>query len=175
VFRLMMRLKVISLLLVAALLLEAVPALAGGDEDEPKVANIRVQPAGSMIYVYYDLIGPPQQVYEVSLVLRSKVDSTFQYTPVNIRGDVGPNMFSGVDWRIAWDFLKEFPEGLKEDYYPVVGAKVVADQVKKSEIPLGYYIAGGAAVVAGVLALVLGGKKTEDPPASSFPAPPGRP
>jgi hypothetical protein len=175
--RLVNRLKVINFLLIAVMLFEAVPMFARGGEEDPKVQNVRVQPAGPMIYIYYDLTGPPQQVYEVSVTVRSRTDSTFQYSPLNLSGDVGTNVFSGVDWRISWSFAKEFPAGLKDEYYLVVSAKVIADQVSAGWMRTEYYIAGGAVVAGGVVALILLGKKKETTPivVPGFPAPPGRP
>ena len=100
----------------------------------------------------------------------------FQYAPLNLSGDVGTNVFSGVDWRIAWNVSKEFPAGLKDEYYLVVSAKVIADQVEKGGIRTEYYIAGGALVAGGVVALILLGKKSSGGGTTTgFPAPPGRP
>jgi hypothetical protein len=171
------RCKGISILLVCVMLLQAAPLSAmSGDEDQPKVENVRIQTTGPMIYIYYDLVGPPQQVYEVTVTLRSRADSTFKYTPLNISGDIGTNVFTGVDWRAAWNFAKEFPEGLKEDYYFVISAKTYADQVVPSGIKTEYLIAGGAAVVGGVLAIILLKKKsTPDNTDTGFPQPPARP
>lgn len=172
----MVRLKVVHYLLAALMLLQVVPALARGSGDDPRVENVRVQPAGKIVYIYYDLIGPPQQVYTVSVSLRSRRDSSYQYTPMNISGDVGSNVFSGMDWRVAWDASKEFPKGLKwEDYYFVVNARVYADQLHSGGISTELLVAGGAVVVGGVVALILLNKKDETTPIQGFPAPPGRP
>jgi hypothetical protein len=172
----MVRFKFFHYFLTALMLLQAVPALARGSSDDPKVENVRVQPAGKIVYIYYDLIGPPQQVYTVSVSLRSRRDSSYQYTPMNISGDIGSNVFSGMDWRVAWDASKEFPKGLKwEDYYFVVNARVYADQLPSGGISTELLVAGGVAVVGGVVALILLNKKDVTPPLQGFPPPPGRP
>ena len=173
---LMSRCKVVNLILVGVMLLEAAPLWALGDQDVPRIENVRVQTTGPMVYIYYDLIGPPQQVYNVTVTVRSRTDSTFQFSPLNLSGDVGTNVFSGVDWRIAWNYSKELSEGLKEDYYFVVSAKIYSDQIESTGLSTELWIAGGAAA-AGVLALLIFKKKSETviPPAGSFPSPPGRP
>lgn len=174
---LMSRLKFINFFLIALMVLETVPLWARGDQDAPRIENVRIQTTGPMVYIYYDLIGPPQQVYNVLVTVRSRTDSTFEYSPLNLSGDVGTNVFSGVDWRIAWNFSRELPEGLKQDYYFVVSAQVYADQVPTSGISTEWWIAGGAAVVGGVIAIILLKKPAGGGPAidTGFPAPPGRP
>lgn len=174
----MMRWKILHVLLAVLLTVEGVPIASAGDEDLPQVKNVRVQVAGPMVYLYYDLLGSPQKVYRVTITLKSRTDSTFSYTPLSTYGDIGDDVFAGTDWRVAWNYSKELEGSWKEDdYYFVLEATVrVSDREVERWYQNPYYIAGGAAAVGLLALLIFGGKKTTSPPASTdFPAPPGRP
>lgn len=168
--------KIFALLLVTLFIMQLFPMRVLA-QDGVKVENVRVQSSGRMVYIYYNLNGPPEQVYDVSLVMRSKSNSAFQYLPKSVSGDVGPNMFSGVDWRMTWNTAKEFPDGLKlNDYYFEVKASVVGGKAESHGLSTAVLVAGGAVVVGGVVALLLMNKKDQgQTQQQGFPAPPGRP
>ncbi len=168
--------KTFALLLLGAFIMQLMPIYALA-QDGVRVENVRVQSSGRMVYVYYNLNGPPEQVYDVTLVMRSKSNRAFQYLPKSVSGDVGPNVFTGMDWRITWNTAKEFPDGLKlNDYSFEVKAIVVGGRAESRGLSTAVLVAGGAVVVGGVVALLLMNKKdqgtTQQP---GFPAPPGRP
>jgi hypothetical protein len=170
--------RLIALVLAGIIAGELLPFAAFARPVETgRVENIRIQINGrSSVYIDYDLIGPTDQVYRVSLTMKKIADSTFSYVPQNIAGDIGPSVFPGRNNRIVWSVGKEFPEGIREgEYYFVFG--VDSDQESSGGISTPVLIVGGAAVVGGILALVLskgsgggGGGGT-----STFPTPPGRP
>lgn len=172
------RTKFLALLLAAVMAGELLPlsALALPVEVN-RIENIRVQINGrSSVYIDYDLVGPTDQVYRVSLTMKKVADSTFSYVPQNVAGDLGPSVFPGRNNRIVWSVGKEFPEGIREGEYYFVFS-VESDQDAGGGISTPVLIVGGAAVVGGILALVLskgsgggGGGGT-----SSFPQPPVRP
>src|SRR5512142_3163459 len=109
---LLTRTRGLCLLLAGTLVLEAAPLVTARAADTPKIENVRVQTSGKLVYVYYNLIGPPEQVYDVTLTLRKKAKPTELYAPKSVTGDVGPTVFNGMDWRIAWNTAREFPDGL---------------------------------------------------------------
>jgi hypothetical protein len=166
------KMKALCYVLAGLMCLELVPAVVLADDDIA-VKNVHYEVTGELVRIYYDLLGPLDQVHRVALYLHRQSDPAFVYRPVYLTGDIGSIVFAGEKRRITWDFLKDFPDGLKgDDFYFVVQAEMVQTPGIN---PL-YWIGGGVAVVGGVLAIVLLGKKeSSPPPVSSFPAPPGRP
>jgi hypothetical protein len=171
------RFRGLSFVLAASILLSTVSVTAFAGEDEIKAANISFKVAGQVVVIYYDLNAPADQFYKVSLTLRKRFDTTFTYTPVDISGDVGPSVIPGENRIVTWKLADEFPKGLPgEDCFFVIG--VESGTEGKSGISPLIWIAGGAAVVGGViLAVVLKGSSnnTPQPPVNNFPNPPGRP
>jgi hypothetical protein len=152
--------------------LELVPIALRAQDVETRVEHVSFEVAGELVRIYYDLRGIPDRTHKVRLALLRESDSLFIYRPMNITGDVGSVVFPGLRRRITWDIAKEFPEGLTgNDFYFVVEVERVETEGMNPLI----WIGGGAVVVGGVLALVLGGKKSETPADPGFPAPPGRP
>ncbi len=168
------RTKALCYILAGLLFAELVPAVVYAG-DEIAVKNVNYEVTGELVRIYYDLVGPLDKVHKVSLYLRRAGDTTFAYRPVYLTGDVGSIVFPGEKRRITWDFLKDFPEGMKgDDFY----FTVEAEMVETPGINPLYWIGGGAAVVGGVLAIVLlskGGETPPPPPPPGFPTPPGRP
>ena len=171
------RFRGLHFILAASILLTTVSVKAFAGEDEIKAANISFKVAGQVVVIYYDLNASADQFYKVSLTLRKRFDSTFTYTPVDISGDVGPSVIPGENRIVTWKLADEFPKGLPgEDCFFVIGVES-GSEAKTGISPL-IWIAGGAAVVGGViLAVVLKGSSTPTPvpPVNNFPNPPGRP
>lgn len=167
------RMKALCYILAWLICAELIPAAVFA-ADDLAVRNVHYEITGELVRIYYDLVGPLDRVHRVALLLRRESDSTFVYRPVYLTGDVGTIVFPGEKRRITWDFLKDFPEGVRgEDYY----FTVEAEMVETPGINPLYWIGGGAAVAGGVLAIVLlsKGGGTPPPPPSGFPQPPGRP
>jgi hypothetical protein len=164
-------------ILAASILLMTVSVKAFAGDDEVKAANISFKVAGQVVVIYYDLNAAADQFYKVSLTLKKRFDSTFTYTPVDISGDVGPSVIPGENRIVTWKLADEFPKGLPgEDCFFVIG--VESGTEGKSGISPLIWIAGGAAVVGGViLAVALKGSTPPLPPTpvNNFPNPPGRP
>jgi hypothetical protein len=171
--RLIERLKAINCILVGILLLEISPALAIAGETTIRVENVRAEHVGGQIVVYYDLSGPTDEGYIVTMSVRREGSQIFDYKLKNVTGDVGEGLFAGKDRKIVWDIQKEFPAGLEgEDYYFLVEAEIVS-----SGISPWVWIGGGVAV-AGVAGLLLFSKKAESAATTTdtgFPPEPGRP
>ena len=169
------RVKALCYVLAGLICVELFPAVVFAD-DGIAVRNVRYEVTGELVRIYYDLVGPLDKVHKVALYLRRQGDSAFAYRPVYLTGDVGSIVFPGEKGRITWDFLKDFPEGIKgDDFYFTVEAEMVQTPGIN---PLYYWIGGGVAVVGGVLAIVLLSKGSEPPPPPAqggFPTPPGRP
>lgn len=171
------RMYVLRMVLAAALLVEALPAALWAQQDgRATVENVRFEVAGDLIRIYYDLNAPIDKVHAVRLMLRRESDIVFLYHPLNLTGDVGTIVFPGQRRRIVWDFTKEFPDGLSGgDYYFIVEAEYIEPERMSPWI----WVGGGAAVVAGVVGIILLSPKSETPPPTpvptGFPQPPSRP
>jgi hypothetical protein len=165
------RVRLIHVVLIASIFFQALPFSKSLAADEAQLQNVRFEVSGVHIFIYYDLIGPQDEEYEVTLSLRLKSDQSFVYTPKMLSGDVGRGTFAGQNRKIAWDTSKEFPQGLAwNDYYFVVGARIVS-----RGIPALLWM-GTVAIAGGALVYLLLSRNTETSPSTvGFPNPPARP
>jgi hypothetical protein len=175
-FAVFLRMKVLHLFLALLIVAEGVPlASAVGQTTGSSIDNVHFEVTEDIVRVYYDLNAPADQVHAVRIMLYRETEPAFKYSPVNLTGDVGTIVFSGVRRCIIWEFTKEFPEGLNgNDYYFVVEA----EGAQKESSNLWWWVGGGAVAVGGVVALLLLSPKKIDPPPpvpNEFPTPPGRP
>jgi hypothetical protein len=147
--------------------------------DESRVKVTKTEFVGETVYLFYDLTGPPEQLYSVTLIVKKRSNPSYQYVPKYLTGDLGSSMFSGTGWRIAWNFTREFPGGVDQnDIYFIVDAKASGEVASSRGISSTVlWVAGGAVVVGGVVALLLLNKSEQAPPPvqGQFPVPPGRP
>ncbi len=169
--------KVPAFTLMVAFLLYSinVSAIAQDANEEFFVTNIRVERQGRInIFIEYDLLGSPDDLYAVSLTIQSKTDTTYSYTPLNVIGDIGPNIRPGKNKRISWRISDEYPAILSSAEVRFV---IKAVPPKSSGGSTELFIAGGAAVVGVALAIVLLSSNKAGPGQVSnvFPTPPGRP
>ncbi|MEO8167373.1 MAG: hypothetical protein ABI623_03940, partial [bacterium] len=166
---------VFTLALVFLLYCVNVNVLAQDGSEEFFVTNVRVERQGRInIFIEYDLSGSPDDMYTISLAVRSKSDSTYSYTPLNVIGDVGPNIRTGKNRRISWRISDEYPAILSSaDARFVIKAIPPKSSGGNTEL----FIAGGAAVVGVALAIVLLSSNKAGPGQFNnvFPEPPGRP
>lgn len=152
-----------------------VTVFAQETNEEFFVTNVRVERKGRMsVFIEYDLVGSPDDQYTISLTVKSKLDTTYSYTPLNVIGDVGPNIRAGKNRRISWGISDEYPTILSSTDVQFV-IKAVAPTSSGSSTEL--LIAGGAAVVGVALAIVFLSSNKAGPGQTSnvFPPPPGRP
>lgn len=169
------RSKIICYILAALMILDGVTARAGSEGTEAKLEIDRIDFTGDLVYIYYTLSGAADRTYRVSVSLRKRSDSSYRLTPGDAVGDVGPTISPGADKRITLRMSADFPQGFrKEDYYFFVSADPEASPTKG--ISPVVMIAGGTALVGGVVTWLLLSQKTEQPAADKgFPPPPGRP
>ncbi len=140
-----------------------------GREKQSLVTNVRHTKTDSSISIKYDLSGVLSSNYHVTLVLLSKDDNSFRYTPKKLTGDIGDEIYAGESKTITWDTKSEFPDGLTSSAYYF---SVQAEEDTSSSISPWVWV-GGAVVVGGAVLLL--SKKTQDEVPNVFPAPPGRP
>ncbi len=101
-------------------------AKAGGWVD---VRNVKYEMTEKQIVITYDLLGTPDTEYKVTITLKRRQMSSFEYTPRSISGDFGQGKFSGKGRQIIWDFLRDFPQGLEgDDYYFEVEAEILSSE-----------------------------------------------
>ena len=144
--------------------------------EDATVKLTKTEFVGDTVYLFYDLSGTPEQVFTITLIMKKHSDPKYQYAPKFVTGDVGSSMFSGTGWRIAWNFSREFPSGIdQKDVYFVVEARAAGEAVSTGRSNTMLWIAGGAVVAGGIVALLLLNKNEPEPPSGQFPPPPGRP
>lgn len=110
---------------------------------ELKVRDTNFRQEGTEIVVTYDLLGENGEDYTAKLLLSTSGGRAFDYEPKAITGDVGEGIRPGLDKRIAWAVLEDFPDGLRSQN---VQMKVV---VKKEGGNGWLYTIGGAVLVGG--------------------------
>ncbi|MGD0337703.1 MAG: hypothetical protein ABSB78_02835 [Bacteroidota bacterium] len=167
------RCRFLFYLFALAIIIEGIPLTIVQAEEKVEVRNVRFEVSGKVIVLNYDLQGPANRDYKVSLTLKRKMDITFQYKPIVLKGSVGEDCQIGDNKQITWDILKEMPQGLEgDDFYFIIQAELIP-----ASSYTWWYIAGGAAVVGGAVAYIVlskgGGETTLV--AQGFPKPVGRP
>jgi hypothetical protein len=126
---------------------------AAPSSEEIKVENVIFRISYTKIVVEYDLIGPADKQYEVTLLLKREINDTFNYVPINVTGDIRKGISSGKKRQIVWDISKEFPDWFdakNKDYYFVVNVYLEGKGIS----PL-IWIGGGAALLGGGAAILL--------------------
>ena len=144
------------------------------DDDDGDVDNVKFEKLSDRIYLHYDLSGPDSKKYDVTVILRRTSDASFEYRPVDLRGEVGTEIAPGREKLIIWDVTEETAGNLSgDDYYFVVNA-VPSETSGSSSL---VWIGAGTVVVSGVIAYLL--LQSHPQPAKNitkdYPEPPGRP
>jgi hypothetical protein len=138
--------------------------------DEIQATNVKWTVKNEVIVVNYDLLGSADIKYGINVIMKRESDSAFSAVPVTVEGDIAEGYFAGTNKEIRWYYRRDFPQGLQgEDYYFEIHVKPVA-----KDNSLLYYIAGGVAVTAGIVALLVH-KNPGTPPPTELPFPPVRP
>jgi hypothetical protein len=173
VFRKLIRPVALVLLPVTLLLLIHPPASARQlTADQTRSSNVRWTKKNDVIIINYDLLGQADAKYDVRVVMKKDKDPSFVFTPKNIEGHIGEGVSAGTDREIRWYFRTEYTLRIQSDecYFEI--------QVRKMDEPshLLYYIAGGAALVGGVLGIILSKNQSGGPElVSTLALPPARP
>lgn len=161
-------------LTLAAVIVCSIPGLSGSALAQVGAArfeNERWSRVGDVVVITYDLMGSPEETYDVSLVLRRQNDRSFSFVPTVLAGNVGKDQSVGSGKEIRWDYKKDLPSGLSGDDY---WFELTAVKIEKGGgVPWWVYAAGGAGVAVAVA--VLGGGKggdTSPPQSTTLPGPP---
>ncbi len=161
--------KPITVFLTLLLMIEWIPLQSVQAGEDLTVRNLRFEASGDVIVVTYDMQGPDDEKFRISLLLKKKSDSTFAVTPRIVSGDVGENVTCGSGKKIRWELLQEDPNGLEgADFY----FRLNIEPMHEGGSPL-WWIVGGAAVAGGAAYLIL--KPTTSTPEQGLPKPVGRP
>jgi hypothetical protein len=168
----LIRFKIICFTITCMLLSECIiPSFAWAEGEPVVIENIHFEQSGNYITIYYDLGGPIDQNYIVSIKLKSEDYNSFEYVPRNVSGDVGEGRFVGKNRKIIWSMLPESPPiSSQYKFYFEVKAELLSNNIN----PLIW--AGGAVVIGGIVALLFSSSSNEVSTQSRLPtAPPGRP
>ena len=165
---------ILVLLPFLCLLLFWTPAFSrtSGTNEEPKSSNVKWTTKNDVIIINYDLSGSPDDKYIVSVLMKKEDDETFIIQPLTVEGDVGEGLFSGTNREMRWYYRRDYPQGFPgKGYYFEIQVK----EISQTNMMI-YYIAGGVAVVGGLVALLASKNQTNKPPdAGDLPFPPVRP
>ncbi len=166
--------KGICVLLIPAFLvaLADLPAFARTGADETiRVTNQIVRIEGDVALISYDLEAPEGSSYVVTIELRRESDPSFSLVPSNLAGDIGDVKGPGTRKLIRWDYLRDFPIGLRgEDFYFKI------DVSRAGGFPWLWVALGSAAVAGGVVAIIAGKSSSPapQPGTTELPLPPAR-
>jgi hypothetical protein len=164
--------KIIFALIGAFILQWMLPPLAMAGDEKVIIQNIHFDQTGNTVTIYYDLTGPVDQKYRVSIKLKSEDYKSFEYVPQNVSGDIGEGTFVGTNRKIVWNLLPESPPITSQyKFYFEVKAELLSPPINP------YFWVGGAVILGGIAALLFSGGSTADVPTQSHlpTAPPGRP
>ena len=155
----------------------AAPPFLTADDDKVKIENVHYTVSDGRVIINYDLIGDPNNTYNVQLTLKRQNYDAYNYTPNKVSGDVGTGKFAGKNREIIWNVNDEFPQGLPySDYYFIVTAN---ESGKKGEssgfFTFSWLKAGVVAAVAVATIIFISKNKKTGSSGSSLPGPPGRP
>lgn len=155
----------------------AVPPFFVTGSDEVKVENVHYTISDGRVIINYDLIGNPDNTYNVQLILKRENYSSYNYSPRKITGDAGTGKFAGKNKEIVWNVNEEFPQGLPyNDYYFIVKASESGKEESSGFFTFSWLKAGVVAAVAVAAIIFMSSKsKGSGSAGSSLPGPPGRP
>lgn len=139
-----------------------------------QISDVYFELEGENISIYYSLSPITSDEFEISLILKRTSVPNFNYSPKELKGDIGEGKFAGIERKIIWYVTDEEMNMFDgDDFY----FEVFAEKIKKSGgIPWYYYV--GTAAVGGVAAILLSGGSDSDKKTTtsqSFPPPPDRP
>lgn len=89
------------------------------------IRDLDFQQEGLNIVVSYDLIGGEGEEYDVQLLYSSSGGEVFDYEPTAVSGAVGDDIPPGLNKKITWRVLNDFPSGIQSS---AVTFKVVAEE-----------------------------------------------
>ncbi len=160
----------ICLLLSFLLIGESIPFSKCRAEEKVEVRNVRFENIKDGVQIFYDLQGPANKEYTVSLILKKKSKPSFELKPEAVSGCVGEKCKVGNNLQIIWKFKKDFPLVLDpNDYYFVVQATTT-----ESGSGILWWLASGAVVAGGAVVLLLKGSSGHSSNVE-LPLPPNRP
>jgi hypothetical protein len=160
------------LILAFIVTLTDIPAFARpGAETSIRVTNQEVRVEGDVALISYDLEAPEGGTYIVTVELRRENDPSFGLVPSNLSGDIGEVKSPGPQKLIRWEYLRDFPVGLRgEDFYFRIEVS------RAGGFPWLWVALGSAAVAGGVVAIVAGKSSSgpAQPGTQELPMPPAR-
>ncbi|HYQ85630.1 MAG TPA: hypothetical protein VES59_00160 [Bacteroidota bacterium] len=143
----------------------------GRSGEEVQTSNVKWSIKDDVILLNYDLMGSPDDEFDLSIALKKEGDASFAVVPKAAEGDIGRGYFAGKGREIRWFYRTDNPGGFSgEGYYFEIHVQLV-----KKESKLLYYALGAAALAGGILALIVSQKPVPPTPPYELPGPPARP
>jgi hypothetical protein len=164
------KLRGVCYLLIITLIGEFLLPFTAISGNNASVKNISFVKSGKYVIINYDLFGSSNEEFQITVTMRKRSDTEFEYVPKNAFGDIG-TVRPGMKKRISWSVQQEIAGGIddKDNYFVIV-----AESNSSGVSPLIWI--GGAAVIGGVAYIILS-KKGDDGSNNNqnFPLPPDRP
>ncbi|HPG38814.1 MAG TPA: hypothetical protein PLP19_13940 [bacterium] len=129
---------------------------------EVQVKNVSFVQQNDVIIISYDLIGNFNKNFSVSLSLSNDNGRTYRIVPKSVHGDIGKNVTPGLQKRIIWSFMQDFPGGLQGDEFVFA----VEAELRNNSSKLPFYLLGVGAIGAAGAAVYFitnGDEKSETP------------
>ena len=120
-----------------------------------EVKNLSFKSDGNVVTIKYDLEGMVNKKYKTYIRLSNDSGKTFTVRPKTISGDIGKNIYPGINKKITWNFSKDFPDGLEGENYVFA---VDAELQKRSLLP---YFAVGVPIIGGAVYYLINGSEKD--------------
>ncbi len=139
--------------------------------DSVRVENASFVMVGDTVIITFDLVAPPEALFDVAIELRKSADTTFVVKPLSLGGAVG-RVRGGGQKAIFWNYKRDVPATFPyaSDYWFEITATPFEEGL---HLKWWHYAAGGLGVVAGVFILSGSGDVESSPGVSGLPDPPG--
>lgn len=141
-----------------------------GNSESTIVENVRFDQEDDIVTIYYDLISDNEDSrYNIQLLLELDEDRFMELNSGSVTGDVGSNISPGIEKKITWDVLQDYPRGLESERIQFAINVGQYNQNKRRWL----YIAGSSLLLgAGVSAAIMIGSNGGS---TGLPTPPSRP
>jgi hypothetical protein len=120
------------------------------------------------IIIDYDVVGEPDDEYNVALVLLRRSDKEFRFTPRLVKGNIGKGQTAGTNKQIRWSYRSDLLTELHGDDYFF---EITIEKLR----PFPWVMVATGAALGGLLTFLLTSSGEKPPAPPELPYPPVRP
>ena len=160
-----------SIVSTIALFFLLTPAAAQEPADSARVEGASFIMVGDTVIITYELVAPPDGLFDVTIALRRASDIGFLIIPQSLTGAIG-EVRGGGQKAILWNYQSDVSSTFEyaQDYWFEITATSVQDD---GGIEWWYYAAAGAGILATTLIFSGQSSPGEAPNDNGLPDPPG--